>query len=413
MATLNQAGVTGYRTPGQGGRPTAVAANRAGRYVRVQLTGQGIMSLAEVEVYAAAGGGVAAGGARIDWVVSDQLRTSRMVIDQTGGLAGVRRHDYLPFGEEIGAEVGGRTQPQGYVGDNLRQRWALLERDFETGLDYAQNRYYSSTAGRFTSVDPQSVGADLNEPQSWHGYSYALNNPLLYGDPSGLAVRVCDKDGNCATISDEEANKGLFNKKWQRENGHTVKGGKVYQNGEVIGTYGNLGIDGAPFSSALHDVGRRPIGRTVGYLYGESVLAGLSTPVSTPLLGLRFLGEALLLTRPPEESGSLVAGSITTESETRNGALREAKRTNGVPVTQNPRVITPNSAEGAAAGLRPGENIRLYEYRNIHGQRIWVREDGAVTYPDGGRQGAHFNSGPAGGPRGQKSLTNHHFWRRR
>ncbi len=32
-----------------------------------------------------------------------------MIMDQTGALANVKRHDYLPFGEELFAPSGGRT----------------------------------------------------------------------------------------------------------------------------------------------------------------------------------------------------------------------------------------------------------------------------------------------------------------
>jgi RHS repeat-associated protein len=128
-----------------------------------------------------------------------------MVVDQTGSLAGVKRHDYLPFGEEIGAGTGGRTAAQGYEGDvdGNRKRWAQLERDDETGLDYAQARYYSSTQGRFTSPDEFTGGpdelfdftdavadnptfyADLRKPQSLNKYQYSYNNPLRYIDPNG------------------------------------------------------------------------------------------------------------------------------------------------------------------------------------------------------------------------------------
>jgi hypothetical protein len=34
------------------------------------------------------------------WVVADRLGTPRMVVNKSGSLAGVKRHDYLPFGEE-------------------------------------------------------------------------------------------------------------------------------------------------------------------------------------------------------------------------------------------------------------------------------------------------------------------------
>jgi RHS repeat-associated protein len=59
------------------------------------------------------------------------------------------------------------------------------ERDIETGLDYFEARYYSSTQGRFTSVDPLLESAEREIPQSWNRYTYVLNNPLLYTDPTG------------------------------------------------------------------------------------------------------------------------------------------------------------------------------------------------------------------------------------
>jgi RHS repeat-associated protein len=35
-----------------------------------------------------------------------------------------------------------------------RDKFATYYRDSTTGLDYAQNRYYANTLGRFTSPDP-------------------------------------------------------------------------------------------------------------------------------------------------------------------------------------------------------------------------------------------------------------------
>ena len=46
---------------------------------------------------------------QVNWLVSDQLGTPRMIFDQSGSLATVGRHDYLPFGAEVGAGIGGRT----------------------------------------------------------------------------------------------------------------------------------------------------------------------------------------------------------------------------------------------------------------------------------------------------------------
>jgi RHS repeat-associated protein len=127
------------------------------------------------------------------WLVPDQLGTTRMVVYKTGSLAAVKRHDYLPYGEEVYASVGGRTVQQGYnFSDNVRQKFAGYERDGETGLDFASARYFGSTQGRFTSVDPLGASAKTANPQTFNRYSYALNNPLRYTDSSGMDVDTCD-----------------------------------------------------------------------------------------------------------------------------------------------------------------------------------------------------------------------------
>jgi RHS repeat-associated protein len=145
----------------------------------------------------------------IRWLVTDQLGSPRMIFDQSGSLSGTSRHDYLPFGEELYAGVGGRSITQGYsLGDGARQKFTQKERDNETGLDYFLARYYSSTQGRFASPDEFTGGptelfadvaphnptfyAEIAEPQSLNKYHYALNNPLRYLDPDGHQSVMAD-----------------------------------------------------------------------------------------------------------------------------------------------------------------------------------------------------------------------------
>jgi YD repeat-containing protein len=71
---------------------------------------------------------VASPGANVQWLVADHLGTPRMVVDLTGGLAWVKRHDYLPFGEELFAGTGGRTPQHGYYADGVRQKFTGQER---------------------------------------------------------------------------------------------------------------------------------------------------------------------------------------------------------------------------------------------------------------------------------------------
>jgi RHS repeat-associated protein len=131
-------------------------------------------------------GGVTPG--QLHWLVTDQLGTPRMIFDQTGSLANVSRHDYLPFGEEVPANF--RTGIPGYsASDNVRQKFTQKERDNETGLDYFLARYYSSTQGRFTSADPIFISdKQTYHPQLWNLYNYVGNNPLNATDPTGMEL---------------------------------------------------------------------------------------------------------------------------------------------------------------------------------------------------------------------------------
>jgi RHS repeat-associated protein len=75
---------------------------------------------------------------------------------------------------------------QGYSGnDNVRQKFTGYEHDAETNLEFAQARYYSSTQGRFTSVDPLMASADIINPQTFNRYAYVGNNPVNITDPTG------------------------------------------------------------------------------------------------------------------------------------------------------------------------------------------------------------------------------------
>jgi RHS repeat-associated protein len=157
--------------------------------------------------------------ARVQWLVPDHLGTPRIILDQTGAFANVKRHDYLPFGKELLAGTGGRTPAMGYVaGDGVRQQFTKKERD-ESGLDYFLARYYSSIHGRFISPDEFTGGpdelyyfannalsnptfySDLTMPQSLNKYQYCYNNPLKYVDPDGHdALLITNKDTGETTL---------------------------------------------------------------------------------------------------------------------------------------------------------------------------------------------------------------------
>ncbi|HEX7330070.1 MAG TPA: RHS repeat-associated core domain-containing protein, partial [Pyrinomonadaceae bacterium] len=151
--------------------------------IRVHVTnvaGDNRSQVVEIEAYAPANEAV------FQWLIPDHLGTPRMIIDRTGTLANIKRHDYLPFGEELFAPSGGRTTALGYSsGDGIRQQFTSKERDVETGLDYFAARYYSSVLGRFTSPDKPFADQFQANPQSWNVYSYVRNSPCNNVDIKG------------------------------------------------------------------------------------------------------------------------------------------------------------------------------------------------------------------------------------
>ena len=78
-----------------------------------------------------------------------------------------------------------------------RQKFTQKERDNETGLDYFGARYFASTQGRFTGVDPSRVSIHVVNPQTWNRYAFSNNNPLVFVDndgkwPTSIHERIID-----------------------------------------------------------------------------------------------------------------------------------------------------------------------------------------------------------------------------
>jgi RHS repeat-associated protein len=179
------------------------------------------------------------------WLVTDQLGTPRMIFDKTGTLAGVRRHDYLPFGEDLFRGIGGRSDEMGYgPADGVRQKFTSKERDTETGLDYFLARYHSSTQGRFTSPDPLLSSGRPAVPDSWNRYTYVLNNPLALVDPDGLDWGVATWQEGDQTITEYRWFNGKIGKHGATYDGHTYSAVKFDHNGrgslDVVDNEGNI-----------------------------------------------------------------------------------------------------------------------------------------------------------------------------
>ena len=107
----------------------------------------------------------------------------RLTTTSTGAVRG--SYSSLPFGDGFTTTSGGDDSPfDDFAG--------LTDFSGVGGpSDRAQFRVYSPAQGRWMSPDPYSGSYDFNNPQSFNRYSYVMNNPLTFNDPSGQDGGAC------------------------------------------------------------------------------------------------------------------------------------------------------------------------------------------------------------------------------
>ncbi|WP_051946947.1 RHS repeat-associated core domain-containing protein [Marinobacter sp.] len=99
---------------------------------------------------------------------NDHLGSPIAATDSTGAV--VWQQAYDPWGFKLTAN----TDERGYTGNWL---------DEETGLADHKARWYTSSIGRFTGIDP--VKWQESNIHSFNKYAYASNNPYAYVDRDG------------------------------------------------------------------------------------------------------------------------------------------------------------------------------------------------------------------------------------
>ena len=101
---------------------------------------------------------------------TDRLGSGSAVTDRSGEAVHVL--GYMPYGETL--------LDLSHTHYETPYQFTGYEKDQETGLHYAEARYYDSRLSIFNSTDPM-----------WHkyphqsNYTYCNNNPLMYRDPTG------------------------------------------------------------------------------------------------------------------------------------------------------------------------------------------------------------------------------------
>lgn len=113
---------------------------------------------------------------------SDHLGSSNVITNLNGEA--VQETVNYPFGHPRNDFCANPDNPFG-----ADYKYTGKELDKESGLMYYEARYYEAVTGRFVSVDPLGMipdGLPLDTSHSLNLYAYALGNPILYKDPTGL-----------------------------------------------------------------------------------------------------------------------------------------------------------------------------------------------------------------------------------
>jgi RHS repeat-associated protein len=209
------------------------------------------------------------------------------LVDSTGNVQ--NSYSYDAFGNTItySEKVGNKFR---YAGEQY---------DSITGEYYLRARYYNPTIGRFMNED--TYKGQIENPQSMNLYSYCVNNPVIYTDPSGHNGAKCNigqgtGNGNVSNVPGDYNNNGIPDQYEPKSNSTQGKGknkSKGTRNSDYIGKYPKAYINGIIKSYETHKKvkGRFVLdngGQTIGYghdlLPGENFSAGLSEQEALDLL---------------------------------------------------------------------------------------------------------------------------------
>ncbi len=194
------------------------------------------------------------------YFLSDHLGSVSLVLykDQNN-IEHSEQQRYLPFGQPRAMSPAITSTDLTYTGQRALP---------DTGLMDYRARFYSPSLGRF--LQPDSIIPGAANPQSWNRYSYTVNNPVRFNDPTGH--EICDADGYCGgqsmdpatylkksilhqygiTMSEEDDANNSDAKAWDLQNLRNIYSALGKINGALNGKLKSL-VGGATFKWGEHD----------------------------------------------------------------------------------------------------------------------------------------------------------------
>jgi RHS repeat-associated protein len=182
----------------------------------------------------------------ISYFHQDHLGSIAVVSNEAGQV--VERMAYDPWGKRRYAN-GTADRLDAIYGVNTDRGYTMHEHLDEMGMIHMNGRIFDPLVGRFMSADPHiQYPGNL---QSYNRYSYVLNNPLAFTDPSGyFSLRSLVRAVAAIAVA-------YYTGQWALLNGYSVTAAKVmagaaggFAGGVVSGGTLKSGVQGA-FTGAL------------------------------------------------------------------------------------------------------------------------------------------------------------------
>ena len=261
----------------------------------------------------------------------DNLNSSS-ALSGAGG-AQVEVDAYYPFGRILMASPQANFQ--------VSRRFTGQVFDAESGLYYYNARYYDPELGRFIQADTDIP--DLSNPQSYNRYSYCVNDPLRYTDPTGHSFW---SNFNPSLLWDSQVYQGI---------GYAIMGNTSVRSDP--NSYQSLMANsGTPLLTGLTDANGNKLGNPATAV----VAAGGGALLQAGMM-MGPAGEEKAAVTVVEDSGKVVS-SLEQRAKELHGLLDpRAQRMRTTAVTETEEGVTYVSSSKNAlskaqkAALQPGE----------------------------------------------------------